>query len=62
MVFFSAINEDEYYIDNPNNLVIFSLNTIANYDQDILPFLDMPVGTEVERDQDTGTFYVLNED
>jgi len=49
--FFSGA-ETQKYIDDAENSCVFSLNTIANYDKDILPFLDLPVGTEIERNAD----------
>lgn len=36
---FLSGNEDEKYIDNPNNHHIFAINTICNYDKDIIPYL-----------------------
>ena len=41
--------ESQEYIDDPNNTSIFSVNTIANYDPDIIGFLTYPPGTEIER-------------
>ena len=41
--------ETQDYLDNPNNAAIYSVNTICNYDPDIIPFLTYPPGTEVER-------------
>lgn len=41
--------ETQEYIDNPNNTSILSLNTIANYDSEVIPFLTYPVGTKIER-------------
>lgn len=32
------------------NLGIYDVNTIANYDPDIVPFLDSPFGRAFERD------------
>jgi len=40
-------NEDENYSNNPNNYKIYELNTICNYDESIIPYLDMPVGTHL---------------
>lgn len=37
--------EDDDYMDNPENHNIFALNTICNYDPDIIPYLDSPAGT-----------------
>ena len=42
---FLAGNEDDEYINNPKNLHIFTLNTICNYDQDIIPYIKSKVGS-----------------
>ena len=42
---FFAGDENEDYTDNPNNINIFSLNTICNYDSAIIPYLDAPYGS-----------------
>lgn len=42
---FLAGDEDDEYINNPNNLHIFALNTICNYDRDIIPYLKSEVGS-----------------
>jgi hypothetical protein len=46
--FFSG-EESQDYVDDPRNLAIYDVNTIANYDPDIIPFLDAPAGTAFER-------------
>lgn len=56
--FFSGLESQEY-VDNPDNSMIYDLNTIANYDQSIIPYLAMPVGIELERKEGTNTFDVL---
>lgn len=38
-------DEDPAYMTNANNHHVFALNTICNYDSDIIPYLDAPVGT-----------------
>lgn len=53
--FFSG-QEDQDYIDDLNHTGVYSVNTIANYDPDIIPFLDAPYGSAFERDPDTGVF------
>lgn len=53
--FFSG-NENDAYLDNPDNSSVFALNTIANYDPDIIPLLDSPAGTAFFRDPETGDF------
>jgi hypothetical protein len=41
--------ETQEYLDDPNNTSVFNLNTICNYDPEIIPFLTFPPGTEIER-------------
>ena len=52
--FFSG-TENQEYADNPNNVMIYDINTIANYDRSIIPYLQMPIGSELFKNQD-GTF------
>jgi hypothetical protein len=47
-------HEQPSYLDDPKNIGIYDVNTIANYDPDIIPFLDMPVGSTFERDPKSG--------
>lgn len=42
-------DESDEYSDNPNNIHVFALNTICNYDPDIIPYLDSPIGTSFIR-------------
>ncbi len=42
---FLAGSEDDEYTDNPENIGIFDLNTICNYDERIIQYLEKPVGT-----------------
>jgi len=42
-------SEDQEYADNPSNFEIYDVNTIANYDHEIIPFLDAPIGSTFER-------------
>ena len=41
--------EDDEYMDNPDNHAIYDVNTIANYDQSIIPFLDAEVNLAFEK-------------
>lgn len=50
-------DEDEEYSNNPNNHHVFALNTICNYDCDIIPYLHSAVGTYLLRTEE-GTFIV----
>ncbi|WP_243113061.1 DUF2185 domain-containing protein [Ruminococcus sp. Marseille-P6503] len=40
-----AGDEDEEYSNDPNNCHVFALNTVCNYDPEIIPYLHSPVGT-----------------
>lgn len=51
--FMSGYESDEY-MDDPDNHAIYDVNTIANYDPDIVPYLDAPVGSAFERENGTG--------
>ena len=42
---FFAGNETDAYINNPDNVHLFSINTICNYDRDIIPFLKSEIGS-----------------
>lgn len=48
---FFAGDEDEAYTSNPANAEVMSLNTVANYDSDIIPLLNAPHGSAFERDE-----------
>lgn len=49
-------DESQEYMDNPANHGIYNVNTIANYSQDIIPFLDAPPFSAFARDPDSGRF------
>ncbi len=53
---FLAGDETDEYVDNPDNIGIYDVNTIAYYDPDIIPYLDFPTGAAFERDQINGKF------
>jgi hypothetical protein len=53
---FMAGTETEDYMQDANNIDIYDVNTIANYDPDIIPFLDSPFETAFERNEETGEF------
>ncbi|WP_116190868.1 DUF2185 domain-containing protein [Paenibacillus taihuensis] len=57
---FMAGDEDENYMSNPKYHAVYQVNTICNYDLDIIQFLDSPPGTAFIRDK-TGKL-VLDED
>ncbi len=46
--FFSG-TESQAYLDDADNCAIYDVNTIANYDPDVIPYLDAPMGASFER-------------
>lgn len=48
---FMAGDEDEAYMDNIDNHTVHKVNTICNYDSDIIPFIDSPPGSAYVRDE-----------
>ena len=48
---FTAGDETDEYMENPDNSGIYHLNTIANYDTDIIPFLMSGINTAFIRDE-----------
>ena len=55
---FTAGNEPNSYMKNPKNSGVYKVNTIANYDSAIIPYLDSPVGTALDRIDGTNTFEI----
>lgn len=53
--FFSG-DESQEYVDDPDNTSIYAVNTICNYDPDIIPFLDSPPGSSFGRVEGTDEF------
>jgi hypothetical protein len=53
--FFSGRESDEYTND-PANFAIYDVNTIANYDPEIIPLLDSAFGSAFARDARSGRF------
>jgi hypothetical protein len=51
---FLAGDESDRYYETPENFGIYSLNTIANYDAAIIPWLSSPVGSAFGLDPRTG--------
>lgn len=67
---FMAGNEDDEYMNNPNNHHVFAINTICNYDKDIIPYVTSKVGnayirisnTEFEVDNKTKPIFIDKQD
>jgi len=53
---FLAGFESDDYMDDPSNIGLFDVNTIANYDSDIVPLLTSPTGSAFVRDDRSNAF------
>lgn len=53
--FFSGTESDEY-CSNAENFGMYDINTIANYDPDIIPLLDSPTGSAFGRQSGSAAF------
>ena len=53
---FFAGNEDQAYVDNLGNTSVYSVNTIANYDPDIIGYLETPAPCAFEKVQGSHTY------
>ena len=58
--FFSGTGTEEY-VNDPDKTMIYEVNTIANYDPAIIPYLDSPVGTHLERIPGTPKFQIVED-
>ena len=67
---FLAGNEDEEYMNDSNNHHIFAVNTICNYDKDIIPYLRSGIGSafirinaaEFARDDGSAAIFIARQD
>ncbi|UXH79186.1 DUF2185 domain-containing protein [Roseateles amylovorans] len=53
---FMSGHESDEYMNDPDNHAAYDVNTIANYDPDIIPFLDAEPGSAFERENGDGGF------
>ena len=53
---FMAGDESGDYMDDADSHGVYAVNTIANYDRDILPLIDAPIGSAFARNPETGRF------
>ncbi len=56
---FLSGTESQEYIDDPYNSMVFEVNTVANYDSSIIPYLKSRIGTELERIENSDEFTEL---
>ena len=57
---FTAGDESDAYMDDPNNAGLYKLNTICNDDLDIIPLLNTPAPCAFERDEN-GVFQQIKD-
>ena len=55
--FFSGA-EDQDYVDNPDHIGLYAVNTVANYSPDIIPLLQSPYGSAFARAEDDAEGFV----
>jgi hypothetical protein len=58
---FLSGNESQEYVDDESNSKIMDVNTMANYDPAIIPYLKHPFGTELERVEGSDEFREITE-
>lgn len=58
--FFSGLETQEYF-DDEDNTMVFDVNTIANYDTTIIPYLNSPVNTELVRVDRSEKFKIIED-
>jgi hypothetical protein len=51
---FLSGDESQEYLDNPDNHHLYEVNTIANFDPEIIPFLKEPPGSAFAREGPSG--------
>jgi len=54
-------DEDDEYVNNPDNIAVYDINTILEIDKSIMPYLTCPEGTALEREDENGMFTVLSD-
>ena len=59
---FMAGRESPEYMDDAANIAIYDVNTVANYDPEIIPLLNAPVGSVFEREGGTGQFVAVEDE
>jgi len=59
---FFAGDESQEYVDDPTNTAIYAVNTVANYDTDIIPYLDTPPPCAFEKTEGIGNYERIAED
>lgn len=56
---FLAGTEDQEYVDNEANSKVYEVETIADFDPAIIPYLNFPFGSELERVEGKDEFRII---
>lgn len=51
-------DEDDEYVNTPDNIAVYDINTILSFDKSITPYLNAAVGTTFERENENACFAV----
>ena len=49
-------DEDQEYVENPDNTRIYDIETILNIDKSVSPYLQSAIGVAFERENESDTF------
>jgi hypothetical protein len=56
---FLAGTETQDYLADLDNVAMYRLNTVANFDPAVVPYLDFPTGTDLERLEGSDEFVII---
>lgn len=56
---FMSGQESQAYMDDPDHLALYDVNTVAHYDPSIIPLLDAPYGSVFEKR--CGSFVIVTD-
>ncbi len=51
-------DEDDEYVNDPDHIAVYDINTILEIDRSVFPYLNCAVGTALEREDPDATFVV----
>ena len=51
-------DEDDDYVNNPDNIAVYDINTILEIDKSIIPYLDSSTGVAFERENENDIFVI----
>ena len=53
-------DEDDEYVNNPDNIGVYDIKTILEIDKSIQPYLSCDIGVALEREDENSTFIISN--